>query len=111
MGGGCWVLGAGCWVPLQEEGASRTRAAVGGSGCAGIARGRCAPCVPLPMPLSQHLPALLPALPSAGRVLDEVVIDEELTGRRAKQAGFVEPSFPTIAGKLDTSTHGAGWVE
>ena len=51
------------------------------------------------MLLSLHCTALL----SAGRVLNEVEIDEELTGRRAKQAGFVEPSFPTIAGT------GLGW--
>jgi len=27
-----------------------------------------------------------------------VAVDEHLTGRRAAQPGFVEPSFPTIAG-------------
>ena len=48
-----------------------------------------------------------PALLSAGRVLNEVEIDEELTGRRAKQAGFVEPSFPTIAGTAGAGL--AGW--
>jgi hypothetical protein len=53
------------------------------------------------MLLSLHCTALL----SAGRVLNEVEIDEELTGRRAKQAGFVEPSFPTIAGT------GLGWQD
>lgn len=35
---------------------------------------------------------------AGGRVLTEVEIDEELTARRAAQQGFVEPSFPTIAG-------------
>jgi Xaa-Pro aminopeptidase len=33
-----------------------------------------------------------------GRAVDEVEIDEVLTGFRAKQPGFVECSFPTIAG-------------
>ena len=33
-----------------------------------------------------------------GTVLTEVDIDEHLTGERRKQPGFVEPSFPTIAG-------------
>ena len=33
-----------------------------------------------------------------GTVLTECQIDEELTARRAAQPGFVEPSFPTIAG-------------
>jgi Xaa-Pro aminopeptidase len=33
-----------------------------------------------------------------GAVLTEVDIDRELTARRAAQQGFVEPSFPTIAG-------------
>ena len=35
---------------------------------------------------------------SAGRPVDEVAVDEYLTGRRRAQPGFVEPSFPTIAG-------------
>lgn len=35
---------------------------------------------------------------AAGAALDEVTVDEFLTGRRAAQPGFVEPSFPTIAG-------------
>ena len=35
---------------------------------------------------------------AAGTVLTEVDIDEHLTGERRKQPGFVEPSFPTIAG-------------
>ncbi len=35
---------------------------------------------------------------AAGRSLNEVDVDDFLTGRRAAQAGFIEPSFPTIAG-------------
>lgn len=35
---------------------------------------------------------------AAGRVLTEVEVDEELTARRRAQPGFVELSFPTIAG-------------
>ena len=35
---------------------------------------------------------------AAGRPVDEVVVDEYITGRRRAQAGFIEPSFPTIAG-------------
>lgn len=34
----------------------------------------------------------------AGRRLTEVQLDEELTGRRKAMPGFLEPSFPTIAG-------------
>ena len=30
--------------------------------------------------------------------MDEVEVDAELTARRKAQPGFVEPSFPTIAG-------------
>ena len=33
-----------------------------------------------------------------GRQVSEVEVDEKLTGERAKQPGFKEPSFPTIAG-------------
>jgi Xaa-Pro aminopeptidase len=33
-----------------------------------------------------------------GEPVSEVEVDERLTGRRAAQPGFVEPSFPTIAG-------------
>ncbi|KAA6418050.1 MAG: putative Xaa-Pro aminopeptidase P-like [Trebouxia sp. A1-2] len=33
-----------------------------------------------------------------GRVMDEVEVDAELTARRKAQPGFVEASFPTIAG-------------
>ncbi|KAL0020575.1 hypothetical protein WJX77_005157 [Trebouxia sp. C0004] len=33
-----------------------------------------------------------------GRVLDEVEVDAELTARRNAQPGFIEASFPTIAG-------------
>jgi len=33
-----------------------------------------------------------------GEAVTEVAVDERLTGRRAAQPGFVEPSFPTIAG-------------
>lgn len=35
---------------------------------------------------------------AAGRTLTEVDVDEFLTGKRAAQGGFIEPSFPTIAG-------------
>eukprot|EP00878_Enallax_costatus_P008513 GHUV01008900.1.p1 GENE.GHUV01008900.1~~GHUV01008900.1.p1 ORF type:complete len:383 (+),score=74.73 GHUV01008900.1:673-1821(+) len=34
----------------------------------------------------------------SGATLTEVEVDLELTGRRKQQQGFVEPSFPTIAG-------------
>ena len=34
-----------------------------------------------------------------GRVMDEVEVDEELTARRRAQPGFIEASFPTIAGQ------------
>lgn len=33
-----------------------------------------------------------------GRVMDEVEVDAELTARRKAQPGFIEASFPTIAG-------------
>lgn len=39
-----------------------------------------------------------------GRVMDEVEVDAELTARRKAQPGFVEASFPTIAG---TQPHSA----
>ena len=35
---------------------------------------------------------------AAGRTVSEVGVDEFLTGQRRAQAGFIEPSFPTIAG-------------
>jgi Xaa-Pro aminopeptidase len=35
---------------------------------------------------------------ASGRVFTEVEVDLELTGRRKQQQGFIEPSFPTIAG-------------
>ncbi|KAI8470117.1 MAG: hypothetical protein J3K34DRAFT_459008 [Monoraphidium minutum] len=35
---------------------------------------------------------------ASGRTLTEVEVDLQLTGRRRQQAGFIEPSFPTIAG-------------
>ena len=41
---------------------------------------------------------------AAGKTLSEVEVDEFLTGRRAAQGGFIEPSFPTIAG---SGPHGA----
>ena len=41
---------------------------------------------------------------AAGKTLTEVEVDTFLTGRRAAQAGFIEPSFPTIAG---SGPHGA----
>jgi Xaa-Pro aminopeptidase len=34
----------------------------------------------------------------SGGTLTEVEVDLELTGRRRQQQGFIEPSFPTIAG-------------
>lgn len=40
----------------------------------------------------------LDATIASGKTLTEVEIDEHLTGQRAAQEGFVEPSFPTIAG-------------
>ena len=33
-----------------------------------------------------------------GRTITEVEVDDFLTGKRREQPGFVEPSFPTIAG-------------
>ena len=41
---------------------------------------------------------------AAGKTLSEVEVDTFLTGRRAAQGGFIEPSFPTIAG---SGPHGA----
>ncbi|KAL7539370.1 hypothetical protein ACHAWF_006392 [Thalassiosira exigua] len=38
------------------------------------------------------------AIVTEGRTVSEVEVDEVLTGFRAKQPGFVEVSFPTIAG-------------
>lgn len=35
---------------------------------------------------------------ASGGTLTEVEVDLELTGRRRQQQGFIEPSFPTIAG-------------
>uniref|UniRef100_A0A383V906 Uncharacterized protein n=1 Tax=Tetradesmus obliquus TaxID=3088 RepID=A0A383V906_TETOB len=35
---------------------------------------------------------------ASGATLTEVEVDLELTGRRKQQQGFIEPSFPTIAG-------------
>lgn len=35
---------------------------------------------------------------ASGRTVSEVELDEALTARRAAQPGFIEPSFPTIAG-------------
>ena len=35
---------------------------------------------------------------ASGKILTEVEIDEHLTAQRAAQEGFIEPSFPTIAG-------------
>ncbi len=34
-----------------------------------------------------------------GGVMDEVEVDAEVTARRKAQPGFVDASFPTIAGK------------
>jgi Xaa-Pro aminopeptidase len=45
-----------------------------------------------------HFMAWLEAEISAGRSVSEVEIDRVLTGFRAQQKGFVECSFPTIAG-------------
>ena len=36
---------------------------------------------------------------AAGGKLTEVQVDQELTARRAKQPGFIGPSFATIAGE------------
>ena len=36
-----------------------------------------------------------------GRVMDEVEVDAELQKRRHAQPGYIEPSFPTIAGLLN----------
>lgn len=35
---------------------------------------------------------------AAGRTVSEVEVDTFLTGQRKAQSGFIEPSFPTIAG-------------
>ncbi|KAI7835935.1 hypothetical protein COHA_010169 [Chlorella ohadii] len=35
---------------------------------------------------------------ASGKTLTEVEVDEHLTAKRAAQPGFIEPSFPTIAG-------------
>ena len=40
---------------------------------------------------------------AAGRTVTEVEVDEFLTGQRRAQEGFVEPSFPTIAGNIPDS--------
>ena len=44
---------------------------------------------------------------AAGRTVSEVEVDEFLTGQRRSQPGFIEPSFPTIAGEenLFSSPH------
>ena len=42
--------------------------------------------------------AWLEASVASGAALTEASIDEELSRRRGAQPGFVEPSFPTIAG-------------
>jgi hypothetical protein len=60
-----------------------------------------APATPPLGPLQNPLfPPPSPPLPqiSSGRVLSEVEVDLELTGRRKQQQGFLEPSFATIAG-------------
>lgn len=36
---------------------------------------------------------------ASGKSVSEVEVDEFLTGQRRAQTGFVEPSFPTIAGE------------
>ena len=41
---------------------------------------------------------------AAGRTVNEVEVDEFLTGQRRSQPGFIEPSFPTIAGGVWVST-------
>ena len=38
-----------------------------------------------------------------GAVISEVEIDKQLTGRRAAKPGFIECSFPTIAGAVHAS--------
>jgi Xaa-Pro aminopeptidase len=42
--------------------------------------------------------AAVDAAAAAGRSLSEVEVDDIVTGARKQQAGFMEPSFPTIAG-------------
>lgn len=52
-----------------------------------------------PAPLCRCFRACLPtAQIASGGTLTEVEVDLELTGRRRQQQGFIEPSFPTIAG-------------
>ncbi|KAK9789963.1 hypothetical protein WJX73_006444 [Symbiochloris irregularis] len=48
--------------------------------------------------LAQTLHWIETEVGQGGRTITEVEVDEYLTGRRAAQAGFVETSFPTIAG-------------
>lgn len=78
-----WEGASGCWLPTcnLQAGASRRHFY--------WERG----------PGDELTPTCSPALNlRAGRMLTEVEVDEELTARRAAQPGFVEPSFPTIAG-------------
>lgn len=60
----------------------------------------------LALPHTVSLPLLL--LNQAGKTLTEVEIDEHLTAYRAAQPGFVEPSFPTIAGQCFNRAGGGG---
>lgn len=58
---------------------------------------------PPPLPITNHQSPITRPLPpnkqvGSGGTLSEVEVDLELTGRRRQQQGFVEPSFPTIAG-------------
>ena len=61
-------------------------------------------CLPPRPPTLASLHALPP-----GHTFTEVQIDEELTARRAAQPGFVEPSFPTIAGAAACLCAGLRW--
>ena len=45
-----------------------------------------------------HLVQIVDVQIAAGRTVTEVEVDDFLTGQRSAQEGFVEPSFPTIAG-------------
>ena len=59
-----------------------------------------------------RLVCFVPAQLDSGAVLSEVEIDKQLTGRRAAKPGFIECSFPTIAGALLilASAHALSWL-
>ena len=60
-----------------------------------------APCIHITAVWPYRLKALafLHMQVAGGRVLDEVEVDAELQKRRAAQAGYLDSSFPTIAGE------------